>query len=436
MIVRRIQRIATLAAVACLVVPAGVAAQDDLPATLGASTPAFQDDLDEQGQWGLPDARGTTTDTGSIEMTFETPGWMWGWRKLAGAHHPVVRVESWLATDGDDVAGGWMCGASDTLWAFGVVDAEGRWRIGHVIEGEVTVDREGVMSEPPIGIPVVSVECGQQNVDVTRVLLRVDEVTVGSANVGPIGPFDRLAFVGTTDLGEGTLEWDDIAAWTGARYAPSDEAPSTPGPGPVTPVVAGLLGADTLAFTDDFSTPDLWGTGASAEGFVSYADEQLAITVLSEGASRWSWRSVDQAAPVLRIEGSVRMAGEGSAGWMCGDASTDPAFLFGLASASGGWMVGRIEGGVISVVEQGTVPVALPSDTPAHLVVECGDTTDGGSRVVLWVQGELVADVALDERRGPFQKATAMAGSTSELLFNARFDDVTVQVGSQEASPR
>ncbi len=70
------------------------------------------------------------------------------------------------------------------------------------------------------------------------------------------------------------------------------------------------------------------------------------------------------------------------------------------------------------------------------MVVECGDTTDGGSRVVLWVQGELVADVALDERHGPYQKATAMAGSTSELLFNTRFDDVTVQVGSQEASPR
>lgn len=54
MSVRRIQRIAALVAVACLAVPAGVVAQDDLPATLGASTPAFQDDVNEQGQWGCP----------------------------------------------------------------------------------------------------------------------------------------------------------------------------------------------------------------------------------------------------------------------------------------------------------------------------------------------------------------------------------------------
>lgn len=431
MVIRRVSGIGSLAMALCLVTQLGVVAQGDLPATLGASTPEFQDDVSEPGQWGMPDARGSTSDAdGAIEMTFTEAGWMWGWRNLAAAHHPVVRVEGWIAAeDGGDVAGGWMCGASDTLFAFGVVDGAGRWQIGHIIEGAVTVDREGALPEPPIGVPNVSVECGQENVDVTRLLLRVDGVSVASANVGPLGPFDRVALVGTSDAGEGTLVFDDIAAWTGTRYAPSDEAPSTPGPAPTAPVVESVLGADTVAFEDDFSTEDLWGTGVSPEGVVNYADEQLAVSILTEGASRWSWRAIDQSVPVLRIEGSVAMNGEGSAGWMCGDGTSEPSFLFGITGASGSWTVGQVVAGEITVLERGSVPAGPPGDAVRRVVLECGDTSDGGSRVLLWVDGDQVADVALDEPHGPYQKPTAMASSETSLVFNARFDDVVVSLG-------
>lgn len=413
----------------------GAAAQDGLPATLGASTPEFQDDVSETGLWGLPDAHGSTTDDdGAIEMTFDSEGWMWGWRDLVGAHHPVVRVEGSIATEGDDLFGGWMCGASDTLFGFGVVDGDGDWRIGHIIEGTVTVDREGRMSEPPIGVPMVSVECGQENVDVTRLLLRVDGVSVGSASVGPLGPFDRVAIVGTSDSGEGTLVFDDIAAWTGSIYAPTDEAPSTPGPAPMTPVVDGVLGADTLVFEDDFSAQGQWGTGAAAEGFVSYDAEQLAITIISDGTSRWSWHSVEAPAAVLRIDGSVGLSGEGSAGWMCGDASADPSFLFGVTSTSGDWIVGEVVANTISIVERGQVPAGPPAPRePRHLVLECGDTATDASRVVLWVDGEQVADVTVDGQRGPFEKVTAMAASEGDLPLNARFDDVYAWTGAGPA---
>jgi hypothetical protein len=423
----------------CLLPATGVMAQDDLPATLGASTPEFQDDIGEPDQWGLPDARGTTTDTtGAIEMTFDDAGWMWGWRTLEAAHHPVVRIEGWIATEGGgDVAGGWMCGASDTLFAYGVVDGDGRWRIGHIIEGKVTVDDEGTLDEPPIGVPNVGVECGQENVDVTRVLLRVDGESVGTADVGPLGPFDRVAIVGASDAGEGTLVFDDIAVWTGDRYAPSDEAPSTPGPAPTTRVVTGILGADILAFHDDFAVLDQWGTGASAEGIVSYTDEQLAITVLVDGSSRWSWRSLDGGTPVLRVEGLVAMNGDGAAGWMCGDATDTPSFLYGVTGSSGTWAMGQVVDGIFTTLDSGDLSAGAPAAGVAHhVVLECGDTDDDATRVVLWVDGEQVGDVTADDARGPFTKVTAMAASASDTVFNATFDDVSAWTGDEPAPTR
>jgi hypothetical protein len=419
----------------CLLLPVGASAQDDLPATLGASTPEFQDDISEPGSWGLPDAYGSTTDAdGALEMTFDDSGWMWGWRDLGAAHHPVVRVEGSVGLDGDDVGGGFMCGVSDTLFAFGIVDADGGWRIGHIIDGDITIDLEGELDEPPIGIEGVSVECGQENVDITRLLLRIDGTSVGSANVGPLGPFDRVAIVGTSDSDEGSVSFDDIAAWTGTRYAPSDETPSTPGPGATTPIVEGSLGADTLAFTDDFAELDQWGTGASPQGIVSYADEQLAITVLVDGSSRWSWRSIDTEAPVLRIEGLVTMNGEGAAGWMCGDATDTPSFLYAVTSADGAWSVGQVVENTITNLERGEVPAGAPTAGVArHVVLECGDTADDTSRVVLWVDGEQVADVTADGARGPFTKVTATADSSSDLPFNARFDDVSAWTGEGPA---
>ncbi len=413
----------------------GGAAQGTLPATLGANTPEFQDDVSETGQWGLPDAHGSTTHADdAYEMTFDSEGWMWGWRDLAAAHHPVVRVEGSVAVDGDDVSGGWMCGASDALFAFGVVDEDGDWRIGHIVEGTVTIDREGAGPDG-FSAGVVSVECGQENVDSTRVLLRIDGVTVGSANVGPMGPFDRVAYVGTSDDGAGSLRFDDIAAWTGTIYAPTDEPPSTPGPAPSTPVVEGILGADTLAFQDDFSSSDQWGTGSAPEGFVNYDAEQLAITIISDGNSRWSWRSLDTPASVLRIEGSVGISGVGSAGWMCGDTGTaDPSFLFGVTSSAGEWLVGDVVRGTFTVLDEGTLASGPPAPrVPRHVVVECGDTAGDTTRLVLWVDGEQVADVTADGQRGPFSKVTAMAASQGSDPLNARFDDVSAWTGEGPA---
>jgi hypothetical protein len=441
-VARTIGTIVTALALTGIASPTALVAQDDeLPATLGASVPEFVDSFDEEGLWGLPDVHGSTVySDGTIEMRYEQQGWMWGWRELTGSHHPVLRVQGTLAIADPGVSGGWMCGSLSGSFGFGVIDQGGDWGIGQVIDGEVTVRATGRvpadLREGDATGTLVDVECGQVNVDVTQVLLSVSGVPVGVASIAAIGTFGRAAFVGASLDGEtGTIRFDEAAVWSGPVYAPSDQPGPTAGPIETAIPVDSVLGADTIAFEDDFSTPDLWGTGASAQGIVSYADEQLAITVLDEGASRWSWRAVDEPASVLRVEGAVRIHEDGSAGWMCGDDAEDPSFLFGVTGDSGSWTVGQLVGGEFSVMEQGTVAAGPPGDAARHVVLECGDTTDGGSRLLLWVDGEQLADVMVDDPRGPFQKATAFAGSGSPLPFNARFDDVIVSVGTEEAPP-
>ena len=58
---------------------AGTAAQSSRPATFGASTPEFQDDVSETGLWGcrMPTVRPPDAD-GAIEMTFGSEGWSVG----------------------------------------------------------------------------------------------------------------------------------------------------------------------------------------------------------------------------------------------------------------------------------------------------------------------------------------------------------------------
>lgn len=120
---------------------------------------------------------------------------------------------------------------------------------------------------------------------------------------------------------------------------------------------------------------------------------------------------------------------------MCGDAATtDPSFLFGLTSTSGGWTVGDVVGGTLTILDQGEVAGGPPeARVPRHVVLECGDTDGDASRVVLWVDGEQVADVTTDGQRGPFSKVTAMGASSSDLPLNARFDDVSAWTGEGPA---
>jgi hypothetical protein len=170
----------------------------------------------------------------------------------------------------------------------------------------------------------------------------------------------------------------------------------------------------------------------SPEGFVSYADGRLAITIVGADSSRWSWRNVDAVVPVLRIEGAVALGPtEGSGAWMCGTEGDTPDFLLGGVGSGGTWMAGWIVGGTVEVLGRGALPGPDAPDLPHRVVLECGLVADGTSRIVLWVDGEQVADLVTPSRIGPFDKAAASAGAP-EPVFNARFDDVTVSTGANE----
>jgi hypothetical protein len=432
--------VAAALALAVVAPSMGASAQGEPPGSLGASTPAFVDTFDEPGLWGLPDAHGSTEYAdGAIEMSLDSEGWMWGWRDLASTHHPVLRVQGTVAVDGDGAAGGWMCGTPSSAFAFGIMDQDGGWQIGQVIETTVTVVASGqvpgsVRADGDAG-DLLDVECGQVSIDVTQVLLSVNGVPVGTANVAAIGPFGKAAFVGTSATGDpATITFDDAAVWTGARYARSDDPGPTAGPIATPRAVDTVLGADTVAFEDDFTTEGQWGTGASAEAFVSYQDDQLAITVLTPDASRWSWHRIAAPAPVLRVEGPVTLGPTvGSAGWMCGGDDDTPDFLLGVVTTEDRWVVGDIIDGSVRTLDSGDLDVAPDrSGAPRDLVLECGDVDEESSRVVLWVDGEQVADLSTTAAMGPYDKAAAFA-SAVEPPFNARFDDVTVRTGADRA---
>ena len=188
---------------------------------------------------------------------------MWGWRDLAAAHHPVVRVEGTVAIDGDDLSGGWMCGASDTLFAFGVVDADGDWRIGHIIDGEVTVDLEGDVAR--------RLRVGRRRERGVRPGER-GQHTAAAARRRGLGRQRRRGTAGTLRprgvrgrqrVGRGLAP---VRRHRGVDGRATTSRPTRhhprPARAPTTPVVTGVLGADTLAFEDDFSRPDQWGTGS------------------------------------------------------------------------------------------------------------------------------------------------------------------------------
>ncbi|MEZ4597210.1 MAG: hypothetical protein R3C32_10560 [Chloroflexota bacterium] len=128
------------------------------------------------------------------------------------------------------------------------------------------------------------------------------------------------------------------------------------------------------------------------------------------------------------------MNGEGSAGWMwrCVGRAGVPVRRDGR--------VGRLDGrpgrrGRHRRPRAGHGARRTTRDVPRHVVLECGDTSDAGSRVLLWVDGDQVADVPIDDPRGPYQKAAAVAGSAASMsmVFNARFDDVVVRTGARDA---
>jgi hypothetical protein len=115
---------------------------------------------------------------------------------------------------------------------------------------------------------------------------------------------------------------------------------------------------------------------------------------------------------------------------MCG--SPDTAFLLGVVNATE-WVVGTVVDRIVTVLERGQLPDgSKPADGgKAHVTIECAGTGAAGSRIVMWVDGSQVADVATD-KIGPFDRAAVYA-DISQGPGQATFDDVTVKVGERYA---
>jgi hypothetical protein len=165
--------------------------------------------------------------------------------------------------------------------------------------------------------------------------------------------------------------------------SPGAEASSTASVSASASALAGsTFGADVVVLDDSFDQP-MWGVAQDQQSTIAYRDGQLAITVEPTNASRWTWRALDQDAPVTMVSGTVTITeGGGASGLMCGGSPRSSDFLFGLASPEGTWYVGDIANSAVNLLAHGTLPGgAVEPGTPVAMAVECAELDTGRNRV-------------------------------------------------------
>jgi hypothetical protein len=196
-------------------------------------------------------------------------------------------------------------------------------------------------------------------------------------------------------------------------------------------VPATSLGADTVAFEDDFSDDSFWITRTRESGTIGYADEALTIDIVKGENSLWTWRTLDTEVPVLRVEGTVTINdADGGAGWTCGTPGRQ--HVIGIVTPTE-WVMGTIVANQVEVVDRGPLPgdARLEGGGTAEVGLECALVSADTVRALMRVGEALVADIALSVE-GPFSRAGAYADAGIPPM-RARFDDVTVWVGDEYA---
>ncbi len=208
-------------------------------------------------------------------------------------------------------------------------------------------------------------------------------------------------------------------------------------PPPVPPAPAGeviTLGAGAEVFRDDFATPGTWAIGEHETGRLEHLNGALRFTTTRAPDPFWNWWDLLLAAPVLWVRLAVDLSDEGGAGGPMCQATSSTDLYLGLVNTANEWVIGRTQGGGVSVLARGPLPpsIDLVRGGKAVVAIECAVTGPSGVRIALWVDGINVADLGLPDTVASFA-GLGLYGEGYVDGFSVALDDLVVAVGAAYA---
>jgi hypothetical protein len=191
------------------------------------------------------------------------------------------------------------------------------------------------------------------------------------------------------------------------------------------------LGAVDELFRDDFSTTANWGVYDAEAASVDGENGGLRFRLRTDSQNRWNWHTLETSTPVMRFGITAAFEpGAGAAGPMCGSVGDAPSFFGGVVNTGGEWVLVRIVGNELTVIDRGAVPgLDLSEGGTPRLEIECAVTGGAGDRVAFFVDGVNVADAVDASSFGPFDKAGLYA-DVAKGPFQVIFDDAVILGGA------
>ena len=229
---------ATLAIVLAAVASAAAVALERAPASgmLGADTEVFRDDLSAPSVWEeISDDSGITTYAdGRLAMSvIADDSNVWDDHEL-DEPADVLRVEAWIATGGDGMAGV-ACGSSLGVprWLWAGTDGDMGWLAGRMIDGRLQLlDRGDLPIEVDGRHVTLAIECASAPADGgDHAVVTADGIPVATLFDIPVGPYDKATLLVGADAAPEEALFDDIVVHTGAAYrAPEVDLLASPAP--------------------------------------------------------------------------------------------------------------------------------------------------------------------------------------------------------------
>lgn len=198
-------------------------------ATLGADTSEFREDFEGDeavfGEHELDLGRILRSD-GRLLIRITEDDSLIRVAHVLDEQHEVVRIEGTVEVPGVDSWAGFQCGAKDVLIT-GLIDGD-EWAVGRIEDGDHGIVERGDLTKAQRpsadeGRPL-ALECGRTGEGSTRALLLVDGQVVADLVLADDPVLQRLGLIAIVDEAPGTAAFDDLAAASGATYAPRGPA--------------------------------------------------------------------------------------------------------------------------------------------------------------------------------------------------------------------